>query len=173
MFFISEITVKCTLRCCPAGVSSLCLGTLFLVFLLISVSIILYKVFQAPVAWVLPRTWLEMWIIRTQLSSAKSESAFQKDPRWYIYIVKFKSDCTRQILLCSRIIWGARKSLMPKPHFVFTKTNSDEWVEPGHHNCFLKITWTSLAVQWLRICLAVQGAQVPSLVRDLDPTCCN
>ena len=81
MFFISEISVKCTLRCCPAGVSSLCLGTLFLVFLLISVSIILYKVFQAPVAWVLPRTWLEMWIIRTQLSSAKSESAFQKDPR--------------------------------------------------------------------------------------------
>ena len=36
---ISEISVKCTLRCCPAGVSSLCLGTLFLIFLLISVSV--------------------------------------------------------------------------------------------------------------------------------------
>ena len=37
----------------------------------------------------------------------------------------------------------------------------------------LKINWgTSLVVQWLRICLPVQGTQVQSLVRE-DPTCCG
>lgn len=82
--FISEISVKCTLRYYPAGVSGLCLGTLFLVFLLISVSLMLCKVFQAPAAWVSPRTWLEMWIIRTQFSPTRSESAFQKDPRGFL-----------------------------------------------------------------------------------------
>ena len=30
--------------------------------------------------------------------------------------------------------------------------------------------WTSLVVQWLRICLPMQGSWVPSLVRE-DPTC--
>ena len=33
--------------------------------------------------------------------------------------------------------------------------------------------WTSLVVQWLRIHLPMQKAQVPSLVRGLDPTGCN
>ena len=27
-------------------------------------------------------------------------------------------------------------------------------------------------VQWLRLCLPRQGAEVQSLVRELDPTCC-
>ena len=32
---------------------------------------------------------------------------------------------------------------------------------------------TSLVVQRLRLCTAVQGAQVQPLVRGLDPTCCG
>ena len=30
---------------------------------------------------------------------------------------------------------------------------------------------TSLVVQWLRICLAMQTTQVQPLVRELNPTC--
>ena len=30
---------------------------------------------------------------------------------------------------------------------------------------------TSLVVQWLALCTPNAGAQVPSLVRELDPTC--
>ena len=32
--------------------------------------------------------------------------------------------------------------------------------------------WTSLVVQWLRICLPMQGTQVRTLVPE-DPTCCG
>ena len=32
---------------------------------------------------------------------------------------------------------------------------------------------TSLVVQWLRLKLTLQQTQVPSLVRELDPTCHN
>ena len=32
---------------------------------------------------------------------------------------------------------------------------------------------TSLVVQWLRLSFKTQGAQVWSLLRELDPTCCN
>ena len=31
----------------------------------------------------------------------------------------------------------------------------------------------SLVVQWLRLCAPLQGTQVRSLVRELDPTCYN
>ena len=38
-------------------------------------------------------------------------------------------------------------------------------------NCIIKFTsWTSLVVWWIRLHLPMQGAQVPSLVRE-DPTC--
>ena len=32
---------------------------------------------------------------------------------------------------------------------------------------------TSLVVQWLRLCATDAGVWVPSLVRELDPTCRN
>ena len=32
---------------------------------------------------------------------------------------------------------------------------------------------TSLVVQWLRLGAPMQGAQVGTLVRELDPTCSN
>lgn len=33
---------------------------------------------------------------------------------------------------------------MPKPHFISIKAKSDEWVEPGHQNCFL------MMARWFR-----------------------
>ena len=39
-----------------------------------------------------------------------------------------------------------------------------------HQKIFLKNLGTSLVVQWLRICLPMQGTRVQSLVRE-DPTC--
>ena len=62
------------------------------------------------------------------------------------------------------------------PHFIWV-----EW-DPGSHCEFCLVvpwgqvplkTWiteTSLVVQWLSICLPMQGTQVPSLVRE-DSTC--
>ena len=59
-FFCCEPSLKGTLRYYPSGVSGLCLWTLFLVFLLISVSIMPCKVVQTPAAWASPRSLLEM-----------------------------------------------------------------------------------------------------------------
>jgi len=36
-----------------------------------------------------------------------------------------------------------------------------------------RIPGTSLAVKWLRLQASMEGAQVQSLVRELDPTCLN
>ena len=37
--------------------------------------------------------------------------------------------------------------------------------------CKISHQWASLVVQWLRICLLMQGTQVRALVWE-DPTCC-
>ena len=39
-------------------------------------------------------------------------------------------------------------------------------------DCNIVDLGTSLVVQWLRICLPMQGTRVPSLVQE-DPTCCR
>ena len=51
-------------------------------------------------------------------------------------------------------------SLMPSP-MLLTLYNINQIIE------------TSLVVQWLRPCTHSAGGQVQSLVRELDPRCCN
>ena len=56
----------------------------------------------------------------------------------------------------------------------FSQKKIHKW--PNHQplrKCKLKPQWgTSLVVQWLRICLPMQGTWVRSLVQE-DPTCCG
>ena len=60
--------------------------------------------------------------------------------------------------------WNIQGSFYMEPLLLF-------WVNSIWHQCLgERLPWL---VQWLRLHPPVQGARVWSLVRELDPTCCN
>ena len=50
------------------------------------------------------------------------------------------------------------------------RADMEDGVDTGYKR---EISGASLVVQWLRPAFPMQGSRVPSLVRELDPTCHN